>query len=86
MCHNFPPLAQRVVLSKSKIRRDLPTSSHRPPTYKHWSAQNMTQAYSAVINDGMSVRRSALEYNVPRSTLGDRVSGKVLDGARSGKR
>ena len=45
----------------------------------------MSQAYSAVVNDGLSIRRSALEYDVPKSTLGDRVSGKVLPGAKSGR-
>ena len=86
MCHNFPPLAQRVYRSKSRIHTDLHTSLQRPPEYKQWSEAQMTQAYSAVINDGLSVRRSALEYDVPRSTLGDRVSGKVLDGSKSGKK
>ena len=37
-------------------------------------------------NDGLTVRRSTLEHDVPRSTLGDRVSGKVLDGSKSGKK
>ena len=46
----------------------------------------MSQAYSSVINNGLSVRRAALEYDVPRATLGDRVlSGKVLAGSKSGK-
>ena len=30
---------------------------------------------------GKSVRRAALEHDVPKSTLHDRVSGKVLPGA-----
>ena len=34
-----------------------------------------------VLLDGLSIHRSALEYDVPKSTLGDRVSGKVLPGA-----
>jgi len=45
----------------------------------------MSQAYSSVINNGLIVRRAALEYDVPRATLGDRVSGKVLAGSKSGK-
>ena len=32
----------------------------------------------------MSIRRAAEEYNVPRSTLHDRVSGKVVLGSKSG--
>ena len=34
-------------------------------------------AYFAVKNDGMSVRRAALEFGVPKSTLWDRVNGRV---------
>ena len=33
--------------------------------------------YFAVKNDGMSVCRAALEFGVPKSTLWDRVNGKV---------
>ena len=32
----------------------------------------------------MTVRRAALEYNVPKSTLHDRVSGRVKPGAKPG--
>ena len=41
-------------------------------------------AYEAVTTGGYSVRRAAEEYQVPRSTLYDRVSGKVQFGAKSG--
>ena len=45
----------------------------------------MNNAVGAVVNDGISVRRAAVEYSVPRSTLGDRISGRVLPGAVSGR-
>ena len=45
----------------------------------------MTQAYQSVLRDGLSIRRAAEEFNVPRTTLADRVSGKVQDGSRSGR-
>lgn len=32
----------------------------------------------------LMVRRAAMTYNIPKSTLHDRVSGKVLPGAKSG--
>ena len=41
---------------------------------------------NAVINNGMSVRRAAMDYDVPKSTLGDRVSGRVIPGSYSGSR
>jgi len=84
MQHLFPPLASRVYVSRSNSRV-VPEASHRPPKYKQWSEEQMSQAYSSVINNGLSVRRAALEYDVPRATLGDRVSGKVLAGSKSGK-
>lgn len=33
---------------------------------------------------GMGVNRAALEHGVPRTTLKDRVSGKVVHGSKSG--
>ena len=44
----------------------------------------MKQVIEAVVEHGMSVRSAAELYNVPKSTLGDRVSGRVLPGATSG--
>ena len=44
----------------------------------------MDQAVSAVVSDGKSIRRVAMQYNVPRSTLFDRVSGRVQPRAVSG--
>ena len=37
-----------------------------------------------VTNGTLSVRRAAIEYNVPKSTLHDRVSRTVVPGAVSG--
>ena len=37
----------------------------------------MERALKAVISEGLSVRRAALQFSVPRSSLGDRVSGLV---------
>ena len=44
----------------------------------------MERALSAVISGGMSIRRAALEFSVPKSSLGDRVSGRVVPGSTSG--
>ena len=43
----------------------------------------MAYAVKAVI-DGSSIRRAAEAYDVPRSTLGDRISGCVVPGSTSG--
>ena len=44
----------------------------------------MVKAVNAV-HKGWSVRRAAEQFNIPKSTLGDRVSGRVLPGALSGR-
>lgn len=55
----------------------------RPSNYKNWDESTLHCAYQAVI-DGLTVRRAAELYSVPKSTLQDRVSGRVLFGATSG--
>ena len=44
----------------------------------------MDKAVTAVVNEGLSIRRAALQYGVPKSSLGDRISGRVKPGAVSG--
>ena len=45
----------------------------------------MASAVKAVTEDGMSVWGAAEYHGVPKSTLGDRISGRVLLGAKSGQ-
>ena len=66
----------------------MPTASHshvplRPVQYKSWSEENLSKAISAV-RDKIAVRKAAELYNVPKSTLGDRITGRVLPGSTSG--
>ena len=81
------PLNQRIYRSKLyyqlKSSQQTVTAS-RPAVFKLWSNEVMEKALNEVINNGMSVRRAALEYNIPKSTLGDRVSGRVIPGSTSG--
>ena len=44
----------------------------------------MERALKAVVSEGFSVRQASEAFSVPRSTLGDRVSGRVIPGANSG--
>ena len=44
----------------------------------------MDKAVKAVVGGGKSIRRAAMQYNVPRLTLFDRVSRRVQQGAVSG--
>ena len=53
-------------------------------SYKSWSEATMAQAIRAVSQGSMSVRKASELYNIPWSTIADRVNGRVLPGARSG--
>ena len=52
--------------------------------YKQWNNEAMLGAMKAV-SEGTGVNRAALEFGVPKSTLKDRVAGKVQHGSKSGK-
>ena len=51
----------------------------------HFSIQDLASAVSAVVS-GMSVRKAAAKFNVPRSSLSDRVTGKVKPGSTRSKK
>ena len=79
------PLKERVFRATKKRSTPLLTSQSlsRPEKYKLWSEERMQEALDAV-HRGWSIRRAAEEHDVPRATLADRVSGRVLPGAISG--
>lgn len=51
--------------------------------YKNWKEEHLFLACEAV-KQGMSLRQAEEEYGIPKSTIQDRVSGKILFGSRSG--
>ena len=55
----------------------------RPLKYKNWKEEHLFLACEAV-KQGMSLRQAEEEYGIPKSTIQDRVSGKILFGSRSG--
>ena len=57
--------------------------SSRPSKRKQWTEESMTAALKA-IEDGSSVSRASRDFGVPRSTLHDRVSGRVVHGVKPG--
>lgn len=77
-----PPLRQQVFSCNPNA--DLAATVTARDCYKDYDKKNMTYTIQAVVDDGMSIRRAALSYNVPRSTLGDLISGHVLLGSTSG--
>ena len=83
----YPPLGDRVVKTSGlglAVAHCVPSASVYRSEYKRWSEERMALAVDAVIKDGISVRRAAEEYDVPKSILGDRISGRILPGAVSG--
>ena len=54
-----------------------------PKKRKQWTSETMLSAIAAVKN-GMSVGRASVIHGVPRSTLHDRISGRVVHGTKSG--
>ena len=49
-----------------------------------WDETKMNLALHAVTNEGMAIRHAAMQFGVPKSTLGDKASGRVLPGKTSG--
>ena len=63
---------------------DRTTISQRPKHLKSWSDESMQLAVEALKKNKYTIREAAVAYNEPKSTLGDRVSGRVQMGAKSG--
>ena len=54
-----------------------------PQKRKMWTEEAMENAQQAA-SQGMSVREAAIQFGVPKSTLHDRISGRVQPGAAAG--
>lgn len=77
------PLKDRV-LKSSNLSVSLVSLSRCPDTYKHWTDVQIDKALDAVRKKRFTVRRAAEEFGVPKSTLHDRISGRVQVGGHSG--
>ena len=53
-----------------------PKPPKRPQKLRLWSNESMLGAMKAVQDGRMGVNRAALEFQVPRTTLKDRISGR----------
>ena len=84
-----PPLWERVYKGSasptpsSSITACVYSSTDRG-VYKQWPEWRMEKATEAASQGKVSVRRPALQFNIPKTTLGDRVSGRVQAGTVSG--
>ena len=81
----YPALKERIVISQCKLASKEYSYSNdtRPSKYSQWDDVSMVKAF-AVVELGMSIRRASEMYGVPKSTLHDRVLGKVQHGSRPG--
>ena len=77
---SHPPLKEMVFISTNAPCTVPPYKSER----KKWTEERMERAIKSITWNGVSVRRAAADYNIPKSTIYDRLSGKVLSGAICG--
>ena len=54
------------------------------PNYRNWCEDAMSAAVADVRQNGMSIRKAAEKYSVPPTTLNNRTTGKIQEGARWG--
>jgi len=71
--------------SRRKCASSAPPMIELPKKQLKWSDQSMLVAIKAVYN-GRSIKRAALEHNVPRTMLNDRITGRVHHGSKPGAR
>ena len=81
---NNPSLKSRIIRSSTiPVHNPLMSSGSRPKGYKSWDETKLQNAIQDVY-EGQAVRRVALNYGIPKSTLHDKISGRVTIGGRSG--
>ena len=56
----------------------------RPTKLRGWTNEAMVRAMDAVKSGEMGVNRAALEHGVPRTSLKDRLAGRVVHGTKMG--
>ena len=59
-----------------------------PPKHQKlysYDAKQMESALNAVRHENQSIRNAAKIFNVPRTTLNDKILGKTSDGRKHGK-
>ena len=80
------PVKDRVVISNfllpPKSVSDALKTVGRPLKYKLYDDDSLYETSKEVVNKGVSIRRAALDYGVPVSTLTDRISGRIAFGKK----
>ena len=73
-------------MSRKRKRRPKgpPKPNNRPKKYRKWDDESMSGAIKSVMDGKMGINRAADQYGVPRTTLKDRLSGRVVQGTNPG--
>ena len=58
--------------------------SNRPKKFKQWPEESMVNALDEVREGRQGLNQAARNFSVPRSTLRDRLAGRVVHGTKSG--
>ena len=66
-----PPVIESLIVSRKK--------------YKQWSQESMLAALKAVKDGVMGCNRATMEFGVPKTTLKDRLSGRVTHSCKSSR-
>ena len=69
---------------KKRKTAEVSPRSNRPSKLKQWTDTAMRQALEAVRNRKMGINAAARMYQVPPTTLKDRISGRVKHGSKPG--
>ena len=77
-------LRERCYQSRNISLPPVTVGHKRPPVYKEYNDDRLLKAYEAVRDKNLSIRRAAEQFSVPKSTLADRVSGRVSVVCHSG--
>lgn len=76
---------QSIIFTSSDSIPGERSSKNRPTKYRCWDDINMREAINSVTLEGFSVSNASKIHGVPRSTLSDRIAGRVLPGAKLGR-
>ena len=82
-----PRRGQRRVLTKRKRSKSAPAVLHSPAKKlkrKQWTNEQMVNAMEAVSSGESGINEAARVYDVPPTTLKDRISGRVKHNTNPG--
>lgn len=95
MHNNFLPLQDGIISLQSRIIKStsvvnsvgdsIEACCFRSGSYHEWCDEQMEGAVAAV-HSGQAIRKAAVMYHVPRSTLSDRITGRVDITCKPGKK